>query len=288
MPKIARARRAIATAATGVATIGLGAVLAAPQAAALTVSARDSVALSAQAGPVSSPPQVTSPVASSAVGGEVRAEYRTTDGVTHGAVFSAAPGVSAEQLYKNLLKVKVRGLIDPAAVTPYDLSCSYGTAYCLSSQAPPYVWARNGYANPQIYYHDTSSSAWPEGTVIAQWNNSPKIHVAWAPSGCPGYSGTHCVPVTDGYYGTSGAWSNSQAITWYNVDANGYFIDGQVSIQFNDSYSSNHRAVACQETGHSFGMGHNLDTGSCMYAYNPYGGYPDSDDYSLIANVLYP
>jgi hypothetical protein len=248
-----------------------------------------SAAQSVRHAPVTTASQaVPASASTAAVGSEVRAEYRTADGITHGALFLAAAGVSAKQLYQNLQKAHVRGLIDPSAIVPLDSSCSYGTAECLNGQAPPDVWARNGYTNPQIYYHDMSSSAWPEGTVISQWNNSPNIHVAWTPNGCPGYSGTHCVNVSDGYYGTSGVWYQAQALTWYNVDANHYFIDGSVSIQFNDSYSSNHRAVACQETGHSFGMGHNLDTGSCMYAYNPYSGYPDSDDYSLIKYVLYP
>lgn len=218
------------------------------------------------------------------LGAEVRAEYRTPDGITHGAVYLAAPGVSADQLYQRLQKANTRGLIAPSRFVPFDSSCNYGTAECLDGQAPPLVWNRNGYTNPQIYYHDTSSSAWPEGTVISQWNQSPNIHVAWAPNGCPGYSGTHCINVSDAYYGSTG-W---QGLTVYSWDSSRHFIDGRVYIEYNDSYSSNHKAVACQETGHSFGMGHNVDTGSCMYSVNPYSGAPDSDDYSLITHVLYP
>jgi hypothetical protein len=204
--------------------------------------------------------------------------------------------VTTAQLYQKLKAKGVRGLIAPSgnSVKPMtDGYCIYGTAYALQGgNCPAYHWNRNGYTNPQIYYHDMSSSAWPEGTVISTWNNSPKIHVAWAPSGCPGYSGTHCVPVFSGNYGASG-WDGQ---TYVPVDSSNAFIEGAsgVAIDFNDYYGNGysynqHLSVACHETGHSFGMDHNVSTNSCLY-YIPTSGSttPDSDDYSLIANILYP
>ncbi len=223
---------------------------------------------------------------------EVHVEYRTADGVTHGAHYLAAPGVSADQLYKKLKATGVKGLIDPstaaAAAASSSLvesgSCGYGTASNVAGTCPPLTWARNGYTNPQIYYNDRSGAGWPEGTVITEWNQSPNIHVARATGGCPGDSGTHCVDVSDGYYGATG-WL---AITYYNWDGNSHFLDGSVSIQYNDSYNSNHQAVACHETGHAFGMGHNDSTGSCLYWQDPQATWPNNDDYNEVLYQLYP
>ena len=61
-----------------------------------------------------------------------------------------------------------------------------------------------------------------------------------------------------------------------------------VSIPYNDSCASNHRAVACQETGDTFGMGHSDASNSCMWPMHPQGIDPDADDYTEITAVPYP
>ena len=60
------------------------------------------------------------------------------------------------------------------------------------------------------------------------------------------------------------------------------------AIQCNDSCASNHRAVACQETGDTFGMRHSDDSNSCMWPMHPQGIDPNADDYTEITAVLYP
>lgn len=229
-------------------------------------------------------PPATRPAAAAAP--EVQAQYVTADGVTHGASYLAAPGVSSTQLYQRLKAQGVRNLVTPSTggIVALTGSCGYGTAGNVNGTCPPVTWARNGFTNPQIYYHDTTGSSWPVGTVLSEWNNSPNIHVAWAPSGCPSISGSHCVNVVEGYLGATGY----EAITYYSWNSGSHFVDGSVSIHFNDSYSSNHQAVACHESGHSFGMGHNSSTASCLYAVDPQATWPSSDDYNEILYQLYP
>ncbi|WP_328304558.1 matrixin family metalloprotease (plasmid) [Streptomyces sp. NBC_00435] len=73
-----------------------------------------------------------------------------------------------------------------------------------------------------------------------------------------------------------------------SYDSVRYFIDGTVSIKYNNSYPSNHRAVVCHESGHAFGLGHNTSTNSCLYASNPQANLPNADDCAEIVNQLYP
>ncbi|MEZ0091238.1 hypothetical protein [Streptacidiphilus sp. EB129] len=242
-------------------------------------------------GPAAGPPPATSTQGGTAPAGpaaapapRVDAVYRTSDGVSHGTSYLAAPGVTADQLYQLLAAQGVQGLTAPVAGAGAPGSCGYGSASDLVGGCPTVGWARNGYTNPQIYYHDMSGSSWPEGTVISEWNNSANIHVAWAPGGCPGYGGTHCVPVWDGYQGANGY----EAVVSYDWDGADHFIDGSVSIDFNDSYSTNHRVVACAETGVTVGMGGNSSGSSCLYYGSATATWPNSDDYNELLYEIYP
>ena len=241
--------------------------------------------------PPGTPPlsATTPPAAAAATGGavSVRAQYVTDDGLTHGTTYEAAPGVSAAQLYQRLRAQGVQNLVAPAdssGVTPLVGSCGYGTASSASGTCPPATWARNGFTNPQIYYYDTSSSSWPVGTVLGEWNESPNIHAVWSSSGCSGTSGTHCVKVTDAGYGQTG-WAGQTSATW---NSSYHFIDGSVSIKLNDSYASVHRSVACTEVGLSIGVGYNSSSSSCMYSGSTTATWPNSDDYNEILYKLYP
>jgi hypothetical protein len=233
-------------------------------------------------------PTVPRAAAPAAAFQQVRAAYTTADGVTHMSSYLAAPGVTAVQLYARLSAEGVKGLVAPresvGGRAALNGACGYGTASNGNAVCPPYAWARNGFTNPQIYFHDTTGSSWPVGTVLGEWNNSPNIHAAWAPSGCPGTSGTHCVGVYEAKLGATGYL----VIVYGNGDSAHHFIDGSVSVHFNDTYTSNHQAVACSGTGQSIGMGYNTSSSSCLYAYSPSATWPNSDDYNELLYQIYP
>ncbi|MEO7061991.1 MAG: matrixin family metalloprotease [Lapillicoccus sp.] len=232
---------------------------------------------------------------------EVRAQYMSADGITHATVFDVADGYTADQAYILLKGQGVKGLqnpsqqgvtpkapqgVMPSSTPPEGSPCSYGTAHSI--QCPPVkVWARNGYTNPQIYYWDHTGSRWPVGTAITKWNQSPNIHVAWAPGGCPGGSAYHCVDVTEAHNGANGTYGYT-SWQWTTNSNPDYFINGTVNIQFNDDMYTNNLTIACHEIGHSFGMDHNDSSSSCMYSAGNLGASaPNSADYSLITAVLY-
>lgn len=210
----------------------------------------------------------------------------TADGNVHVASYIPAAGVSTSQLYQKLKTAGVKNLVAPAGggVSALVAACSWATAHDYWDSCPPITWARNNFTNPQIYYHDTTGASWPVGTVLTEWNTSPNIHVVWTTGACPAISGTHCVGVYEAAYGDLG-WLG---IFHFATDSGNHFIDGDESISLNDSYSSNHQAVACNLVGQSIGMGHNTSTGSCLYSYNPSAGAPNSDDFNEVLHVLYP
>jgi hypothetical protein len=221
---------------------------------------------------------------------DVYVQYPTDNGVVSMAVYLPAPGVSAAALARKLRAKGLAAFIPGDRLHPLTNGCTYGTATALGGKCPPIHWNPGNFSNPQIYYFDESSSAWPVGTAITKWNSSPDIHVVWSPQGCPGTLGTHCIDVVDGNYGASG-WTG---YTWYQYNSSNHLlIDGSVFTHLNDYYaltSGEHRQVACHETGHGFGMGHNSSLNSCMYATTTTAvtNVPDGDDYLEITYNLYP
>lgn len=216
--------------------------------------------------------------------------------------FMPAPGISVAQLHQKLKAQGVPGLVDPAkglrnalketvsSIVPTGYppeppsGCQHGTSSTLD--CPPAVWARNIWANPRIYFYDQSDNTWPVGTEINVWNQSPKIAPRWAPSGCPSVLGSHCVYVLSGGYGNSG-WVGRT--TLYINPSTGFFVDTTANgIKLNSYYPSVHANIACHEIGHVIGMGHSTSRGSCMYPYQGTVTSPDSMDFWVVANVLYP
>ncbi len=136
---------------------------------------------------------------------------------------------------------------------------------------------------PSVYFVDQTSSRWPVKEVVETWGTSHRVWALYATS-CPVYH--HCVNVTeyaalDGYVG----------VTNWRVDKYGHFVDGSVGIALNDVYGSStvsklNRQVACHETGHALGLGHNTEKKSCMYASSDgTGQYPTTEDTYLLTAI---
>jgi hypothetical protein len=137
-----------------------------------------------------------------------------------------------------------------------------------------------------VYFLDHTSSTWPITAVVPEWNLAHGIDswYRWFTSGCPG-NGTHCVNVYDRDYGSTG-WYGRAVIT-YNSSTD--TIDSAY-VQLNDHYSgtaAEHRDTACQELGHTLGLGHNTSTSSCMYEFRTSQQVPNSDDFDMLHGI-YP
>jgi len=223
--------------------------------------------------------------------------YRRADIKVTLTEWLVAPGFTARQLHDKLKAQGIQGLVDPdshdlnraiAASVPAGYppepsnGCTYGTASTFI--CPPIHWARNGFVNPRVYFHDMSSSAWPVGTAITTWNQSARVAPRWVMTGCPILAGSHCVWVNSSGYGASG-WLGITYLSW---DGNLNLIDGSVGIRFNDYYPSTHLAVTCHEVGHALGMGHNGSTSSCLRTSNPTATTPTSGDFWVLDHMIYP
>ncbi|MBV7700149.1 matrixin family metalloprotease [Streptomyces sp. TRM70350] len=219
--------------------------------------------------------------------GDVYAVKQHADGTTSVAVYRPAPGVTAGTLAKKLKATGVQGVQAPAPgdVTTLALPCSYGSARTL--ECSPVRWAHNGYADPQVYFLDHTSSAWPMTAVVPKWHESVGIdsYYRWYTAGCPG-GGRHCVHAYSSNYGNTG-WTG---VTYYRYNASRYFIDGSVSMQLNDYYggtAAQRRNTACHEAGHVLGLGHGTSTSSCMYSSRTSTTVPNADDFALLPRI-YP
>ena len=99
----------------------------------------------------------------------------------------------------------------------------------------PVRWNKRGFGDPQVYFRDSSGSAWPVSASVTEWNRAvgADSYYIWHANGpCPAAStGKHCVPVTSAYYG-----SNWIGRIQYSADANRYFIDGTVKVFLNSSH----------------------------------------------------
>jgi hypothetical protein len=222
--------------------------------------------------------------------------------------YDVAPGKSVEQLYKSLLAKGVKGLQDPLApasqqpttnATSQEVSsaaisghpCAYGNARALCRYGTPYGqihWQNNGYAHPQIYFVDHTSSAWPVDQATWTWNQAQGIDSSYQWATCPNYSGIHCVSVSDKNYGANGLGDGGEGQT--TVVTYGDNIVGASSV-LNDYYPVNaygHRQAVCHEEGHVLGLDHNTSTSSCIYATiteSAASQYPNSYDFALVANI---
>lgn len=229
-------------------------------------------------------------------GGQVWSEIKNADGTTSVSVYTASPGVSTATLLTSLKASGVKGLVDPAsrsAVAAADSACQAGTANTFS--CPPVRWNKRGFSDPQVYFRDSTTSAWPVSASVAAWHQSPgadSYYIWHASAPCPAAStGKHCVTVRNDPKPVTRDWIGR--ISW-QADANRYFVDGSMQINFNPITSApteDYRSAVCKQLGQALGVGRNTADSSCMWLGTKAGPdprTPNSADFSLIQNRLYP
>lgn len=245
------------------------------------MSVRSALLAFAAVGAVAALVAVGAPTASAGSATEatevVSVDYRP-DGTKHVRLYSPAKGISAQTLATKLRKAGVRN----AQVAPLAGPCEWGSARAL--ECPPVGWAYNGYADPQVYFMDHTSSAWPMTAVVPDWNRAVGIdsYYRWHANGCPG-NGVHCVHVHNANYGDTG-W---MGLAEYSTDGGDLLLD--VTLKLNDYYATNstlRRTTACHEAGHALGLGHGTSLAGCMSAEGT-ALRPHADDLNLLPRI-YP
>jgi hypothetical protein len=212
---------------------------------------------------------------------------KAKDGSVSVTIYDPAKGVTPDQLRDKLRRSGVTGVLDKGQQPPTTqpgqkqqllLECfSYGSAreWC------DHRWSYGSFRDPQVYFLDHTSSAWPVTSAVNDWYQAVGIdaYYRWYTAGCPG--GTHCVNVYNGGYGATG---------WYGLTTWSPGTQGPVTVQLNDSYpltANEHRTIACHELGHALSLAHNVSTSSCLYSGTYISLHPNGDDYNILPRI-YP
>lgn len=232
-----------------------------------------------------------------------------TDGVVD--AYDAAPGETKHSLYQKLKSQNVPGLIDPDASTPSTMgnssSPNSGTtienAYLLVdpggaggsncwtngyAHGECWAWKNNGYAHPQIYFIDHTSSQWPVAAATYKWNQAHGIDSTYRWATCPSISGIHCVNVTNANYGHNGWMGHTVMYNSSGIMTRAYIL---LNTGYNGTLTNKARASAhtiCHEEGHALGLNHNSYYTSCMYPdpdVNVGSTVPTSQDFSLLTTI---
>ncbi|MFC0625395.1 hypothetical protein [Kribbella deserti] len=210
---------------------------------------------------------------------------KAKDGKTTVSIYDPAKSVTPDQLRDKLRRSGVDGVLSKGQQPPKAqpgqrtaLACqSYGTA----RQWCDHQWSYGGYNDPQVYFLDHTSSAWPVSASVTEWNKAVGIDsfYRYYTLGCP--SGVHCVDVYNGAYGTTG---------WYGLTTWTPGTQGPVTVKLNDSYTltaAEHRTIACHELGHALSLNHNTATSSCLFSGTYVSLVPNADDYKILP-LIYP
>jgi hypothetical protein len=216
------------------------------------------------------------------------------NGTTGLWLYSAPPEVGGAGL---LSMLKARGTV-PAAVEstaavesapqgdPRSCPTSYGEAqYLGNASCQPLRWSWGGFSDPQVYFRDHTPSRWPVRDSVTKWNEAVGVDSYHTLSTCPG-GGRHCVHVWNANYGPT--WYGH---TYMQFNSSNFFVEGTVVVHLNDYYSPTlNREVTCHELGHALGLAHNGHWSSCLF--NDPGPkparIPNSPDFSVLRNILYP
>lgn len=189
------------------------------------------------------------------------------DGTVTETIYSPAPDVTLSQLALNLAASGVTGvtLKREGDVTATVAACSNGSARTWPSNATCFVkWSKNTAVRPIIDFVDHSSSSWPVGRAVTNWNATSGIDSIYRPasSGCDG-APVHCVNVYSKNYGGTG-WVGRTSRTFNSAET--YYASAKVEL--NDYYGGTETekwSTSCHELGHVLGLGHNTSTSSCLY-----------------------
>jgi hypothetical protein len=212
---------------------------------------------------------------------------KAKDGTVSVTIYDPAKGVTPDQLRDKLRRSGVTGVLDkgqepptkqPSQKQDLALAClSYGTAreWCN------HRWNYDLFRDPQVYFLDHTSSAWPVRAAVAVWNEAVGIdsYYRWFTEGCP--SGRHCVHVYNGRYGDT---------DWYGLTTWAPGTQGPVTVQLNDSYSltaNERRTITCHELGHALSLHHNTANSSCLRSGTYISLRPNVHDYELLKRI-YP
>jgi hypothetical protein len=205
------------------------------------------------------------------------------DGSTRVTFWEPAPGVTAQQLHRRLQARRVQGLQNPlAALAAAPATCALGTA--RTAFCPQVRWATNGHEDPQVYFVDHTTAAWPVSAAVPVWNQAQNVDSYYRWNTCPTLAGVHCVHVNSANYGDT-EWLGETSIRF---DAARNLIDGQVEVRFNNFHTTTaarKRKTVCHELGHALGLGHSTSALSCMVSGAATPATPHADDYALLADI---
>jgi hypothetical protein len=206
-------------------------------------------------------------------------------GNTTVTIYDPAKGVSPDQLREKLRSSGLTGVLNKGRTPSSSQPGQSKALACLSEgtarQWCDHQWDYGSYKDPQVYFLDSTTSAWPVVASVTEWNRATGIDSFWksGSSACP--SGVHCVTVANGSYGSTG---------WYGQTSWTPNTQGPVSVKLNDSYTltaNEHRTVACHELGHALALNHNTSTSSCLYSGTYISLVPNADDYKILP-LIYP
>ncbi|WBQ08336.1 hypothetical protein [Kribbella sp. CA-293567] len=206
-------------------------------------------------------------------------------GNTTVTIYDPAKGVTPDQLRDKLRRSGVTGVLAKGQQPPSNQPTQQKALACLSEgtarQWCDHQWSYGAYNDPQVYFLDSTSSAWPVIASVTEWNRATGIDSFWksGSTACP--TGVHCVTVANGAYGSTG---------WLGLTTWTPNTQGPVSVKLNDSYTltaAERRTIACHELGHALSLNHNTSTTSCLYSGTYVSLVPNADDYKILP-LIYP